>query len=84
MNNLLSTTNATAVFLKKFEDVPPRQSSGRNEKGYLVTILQWSFVWDDKPRSETAKQIALLIRYEGKDLEKAGIQVIQIDEPAFR
>lgn len=56
-------------------------------KGMLtgpVTILQWSFVRDDQPRSETAKQIALAIRDEVQDLEKAGIQIIQIDEPAFR
>ncbi len=56
-------------------------------KGMLtgpVTILQWSFVRDDQPRSETAKQIALAIRDEVSDLEKAGIKVIQIDEPAFR
>lgn len=56
-------------------------------KGMLtgpVTILQWSFVRDDQPRSETAKQIALAIRDEVSDLEKVGIQVIQIDEPAFR
>jgi 5-methyltetrahydropteroyltriglutamate--homocysteine methyltransferase len=56
-------------------------------KGMLtgpVTILQWSFVRDDQPRSETTKQIALAIRDEVQDLENAGIQVIQIDEPAFR
>lgn len=56
-------------------------------KGMLtgpVTILQWSFVRDDQPRSETCTQIALAIRDEVVDLEKAGIQVIQIDEPAIR
>ncbi|HLW38059.1 MAG TPA: 5-methyltetrahydropteroyltriglutamate--homocysteine S-methyltransferase [Candidatus Eremiobacteraceae bacterium] len=56
-------------------------------KGMLtgpVTILQWSFVRDDQPRSETATQIALAIRDEVSDLERAGIRVIQIDEPAFR
>ncbi|MEX0770464.1 MAG: 5-methyltetrahydropteroyltriglutamate--homocysteine S-methyltransferase [Balneolaceae bacterium] len=56
-------------------------------KGMLtgpVTILQWSFPRDDQPQSETAKQIALAIRDEVKDLEAAGIQAIQIDEPAFR
>src|SRR5437667_12762083 len=56
-------------------------------KGMLtgpVTILQWSFVRDDQPRSETAKQLALAIREEVLDLEKAGIRVIQIDEPALR
>jgi 5-methyltetrahydropteroyltriglutamate--homocysteine methyltransferase len=49
-----------------------------------VTILQWSFVRDDQPRAETALQIALAIRDEVKDLEKAGIKIIQIDEPALR
>ncbi|MFW6062105.1 MAG: 5-methyltetrahydropteroyltriglutamate--homocysteine S-methyltransferase, partial [Planctomycetota bacterium] len=49
-----------------------------------VTILQWSFVRDDQPRSETCQQIALAIRDEVGDLEDAGLQVIQIDEPALR
>jgi 5-methyltetrahydropteroyltriglutamate--homocysteine methyltransferase len=56
-------------------------------KGMLtgpVTILQWSFVRDDQPRKDTAFQIALAIRDEVVDLEKAGIKVIQIDEPAIR
>lgn len=56
-------------------------------KGMLtgpVTILQWSFVRNDQPRSETCTQIALAIRDEAVDLEKAGIQIIQIDEPAIR
>jgi 5-methyltetrahydropteroyltriglutamate--homocysteine methyltransferase len=56
-------------------------------KGMLtgpVTVLQWSFVRNDQPRSETAKQIALALRDEVVDLEKAGIKVIQIDEPAVR
>jgi 5-methyltetrahydropteroyltriglutamate--homocysteine methyltransferase len=59
----------------------------RPVKGMLtgpVTILQWSFVRDDQPRSETARQIALSIRDEVTDLEAAGIKVIQIDEPALR
>jgi 5-methyltetrahydropteroyltriglutamate--homocysteine methyltransferase len=49
-----------------------------------VTMLQWSFVRDDQPRSTTALQLALAIRDEVVDLEKAGIRIIQIDEPAFR
>jgi 5-methyltetrahydropteroyltriglutamate--homocysteine methyltransferase len=56
-------------------------------KGMLtgpVTILQWSFVRDDQPRSETCRQIAYAIREEVQDLEAAGIKVIQIDEPALR
>ena len=59
----------------------------RPVKGMLtgpVTILQWSFVRDDQPRAETAKQLALAIRDEVLDLEAAGIRVIQIDEPALR
>ncbi|MHB8915444.1 MAG: 5-methyltetrahydropteroyltriglutamate--homocysteine S-methyltransferase [Thiobacillus sp.] len=56
-------------------------------KGMLtgpVTILQWSFVRDDQPRATTALQIALAIRDEVIDLERAGIAAIQIDEPAYR
>jgi 5-methyltetrahydropteroyltriglutamate--homocysteine methyltransferase len=56
-------------------------------KGMLtgpITILQWSFVRDDQPRNDTARQIALAIRDEVSDLEKAGIKMIQIDEAAFR
>ncbi|MEW6119816.1 MAG: 5-methyltetrahydropteroyltriglutamate--homocysteine S-methyltransferase [Pseudomonadota bacterium] len=56
-------------------------------KGMLtgpVTMLQWSFVRDDQPRSTTALQIALAIRDEVNDLEAAGIGIIQIDEPAYR
>ncbi|MBI1793287.1 MAG: 5-methyltetrahydropteroyltriglutamate--homocysteine S-methyltransferase [Chloroflexi bacterium] len=56
-------------------------------KGMLtgpVTILEWSFVRDDQPRALTCRQIALAIREETLDLERAGIHIIQIDEPAFR
>jgi 5-methyltetrahydropteroyltriglutamate--homocysteine methyltransferase len=56
-------------------------------KGMLtgpVTILQWSFVRDDQPHSDTCLQIALALRDEVLDLERAGIKIIQIDEPAFR
>jgi 5-methyltetrahydropteroyltriglutamate--homocysteine methyltransferase len=49
-----------------------------------VTMLEWSFVRDDQARSTTALQLALVIRDEVVDLEKAGIRIIQIDEPAFR
>src|SRR5947207_1438900 len=61
--------------------------SSQPVKGMLtgpVTILQWSFVRDDQPRGETARQLALAIRDEVRDLEAAGIRVIQIDEPALR
>jgi 5-methyltetrahydropteroyltriglutamate--homocysteine methyltransferase len=56
-------------------------------KGMLtgpITILQWSFVRDDQPRADTSLQIALAIRDEVADLERAGIGIIQIDEPALR
>jgi 5-methyltetrahydropteroyltriglutamate--homocysteine methyltransferase len=56
-------------------------------KGMLtgpVTILNWSFVRDDQPRSVSCKQLALAIREEVQDLEKAGVRVIQIDEAALR
>src|SRR5215204_4500907 len=56
-------------------------------KGMLtgpVTMLQWSFVRDDQPRSQTCEQLALAIRDEVEDLEKAGVPIIQVDEPAIR
>jgi 5-methyltetrahydropteroyltriglutamate--homocysteine methyltransferase len=56
-------------------------------KGMLtgpITILQWSFVRDDQPRALTSRQIALAIRDEVADLERAGIKIIQIDEAALR
>ena len=59
----------------------------RPVKGMLtgpITILQWSFVRDDQPKSDTAKQIALALRDEVQDLERSGIGIIQIDEPALR
>ena len=49
-----------------------------------VTILNWSFVRDDIPRSEACRQIALAIRDEVADLEVAGSGMIQIDEAALR
>jgi 5-methyltetrahydropteroyltriglutamate--homocysteine methyltransferase len=56
-------------------------------KGMLtgpVTILCWSFPREDVTRETIAKQIALALRDEVEDLEKAGIGIIQIDEPALR
>jgi 5-methyltetrahydropteroyltriglutamate--homocysteine methyltransferase len=56
-------------------------------KGMLtgpVTMLQWSFVRDDISRAEVCRQIALALRDEVRDLEAAGIRIIQIDEPAIR
>ena len=64
-----------------------RSLSDKPVKGMLtgpVTMLMWSFVRDDQPRSETCKQLALAIRDEVADLEAAGIAVIQVDEPALR
>ncbi|RVW00751.1 5-methyltetrahydropteroyltriglutamate--homocysteine S-methyltransferase [Rhodococcus xishaensis] len=49
-----------------------------------VTILAWSFVRDDQPLAESADQVALAIRDETADLERSGVRVIQVDEPALR
>ncbi|BAO45454.1 5-methyltetrahydropteroyltriglutamate--homocysteine S-methyltransferase [Thiolapillus brandeum] len=59
----------------------------RPMKGMLtgpVTILNWSFVRNDQPRASTCRQLALALRDEVRDLERAGIRVIQIDEAALR
>ena len=59
----------------------------RPMKGMLtgpVTILQWSFVRDDQPRRDTCLQIALALQDEVRDLEAAGIPIVQVDEPALR
>ena len=56
-------------------------------KGMLtgpVTILSWSFPREDQSIAKTALQIALALRDEVCDLEKSGVQIIQVDEPAFR
>ncbi len=56
-------------------------------KGMLtgpVTILNWSFVRDDKPRDEVAKEIAVALSDEVNDLQNAGIKIIQVDEAAFK
>ncbi|MGW3157184.1 5-methyltetrahydropteroyltriglutamate--homocysteine S-methyltransferase [Streptomyces sp. NPDC001089] len=56
-------------------------------KGMLtgpVTMLAWSFVRDDQPLGDTARQVALALRDEVQDLEAAGTPVIQVDEPALR
>ncbi|WP_372410857.1 5-methyltetrahydropteroyltriglutamate--homocysteine S-methyltransferase [Streptomyces luteireticuli] len=61
--------------------------TGRPVKGMLtgpVTMLAWSFVRDDQPLGETARQVALALRDEVNDLEAAGTSVIQVDEPALR
>ncbi|WP_053760798.1 5-methyltetrahydropteroyltriglutamate--homocysteine S-methyltransferase [Streptomyces sp. AS58] len=59
----------------------------RPVKGMLtgpVTMLAWSFVRDDQPLADTARQVALALRDEVRDLEAAGTSVIQVDEPALR
>lgn len=61
--------------------------TSRPMKGMLtgpVTILNWSFVRDDQPRADSCYQLALAIREEVLDLERAGVQIIQIDEAALR
>jgi 5-methyltetrahydropteroyltriglutamate--homocysteine methyltransferase len=61
--------------------------TARPLKGMLtgpVTMLAWSFVRDDQPLADTAKQVALALRDEVADLQAAGITVIQVDEPALR
>ncbi|KAI3696813.1 hypothetical protein L6452_29379 [Arctium lappa] len=64
-----------------------QEMTKRPMKGMLtgpVTILNWSFVRNDQPRFKTCYQIALAIKDEVEDLEKAGIKIIQIDEAALR
>ncbi|MEU5236649.1 5-methyltetrahydropteroyltriglutamate--homocysteine S-methyltransferase [Streptomyces lydicus] len=61
--------------------------TARPVKGMLtgpVTMLAWSFVRDDQPPADTARQVALALRDEVEDLEAAGTSVIQVDEPALR
>lgn len=64
-----------------------QQQTSRPVKGMLtgpVTMLAWSFVRDDQPLGDTARQVALALRDEVADLEAAGTSVIQVDEPALR
>ena len=60
------------------------RKAGERHVDRTITMLMWSFVRDDQPRSTTALQLALAVRDEVADLERAGIGIIQIDEPAFR
>lgn len=79
----ISRPEPMTVFWSKYA----QSLTKRRVKGMLtgpVTILQWSFVRNDQDRATTCKQIALAIRDEVKDLENAGINIIQIDEPAIR
>lgn len=64
-----------------------QSQTDRPVKGMLtgpVTMLAWSFVRDDQPLGDTARQVALALREEVGDLETAGTSVIQVDEPALR
>ncbi|MDR2378937.1 MAG: 5-methyltetrahydropteroyltriglutamate--homocysteine S-methyltransferase, partial [Bifidobacteriaceae bacterium] len=47
-------------------------------------MLAWSFVRDDESEADTAAQVALALRDEVADLERAGVAIIQVDEPALR
>ncbi|WP_040948877.1 5-methyltetrahydropteroyltriglutamate--homocysteine S-methyltransferase [Gorillibacterium massiliense] len=64
-----------------------QSKTNRPVKGMLtgpITIMNWSFVRDDIPREEIAYQLAYALRQEVEALEKAGIGMIQVDEPAVR
>jgi 5-methyltetrahydropteroyltriglutamate--homocysteine methyltransferase len=70
-----------------FESVYAQSLTEKPVKGMLtgpITILNWSFVRDDRTRENVAYQIALALREEVEALEKAGIEMIQVDEPALR
>ena len=69
------------------EIVYARSLTAKPVKGMLtgpVTMLNWSFVRDDLPRAEVCMQLALAIRDEVMDLERSGINIIQVDEAALR
>ena len=77
----ISRTRPMTIFWSKYA----QSLTKKIVKGMLtgpVTILQWSFVRDDQPREFTCKQIALALLDEVLDLEKNGLKIIQIDEPA--
>ncbi len=79
----VSRRNAMTVEWAKYA----QSLSERPVKGMLtgpVTMLMWSFVRDDQPRSETCRQLSLAIREEVSDLEAADVEIIQVDEPAIR
>ena len=79
----VSRPQTMTVFWSSFA----QKNTNKPVKGMLtgpVTILQWSFVREDQPRKTTCQQIALALREEVLDLEKEGIRIIQVDEPAFR
>ncbi len=60
------------------------RSTAQGDAHWPVTMLAWSFVRDDQPLGDTARQVALALRDEVADLRAAGIRVIQVDEPALR
>ncbi len=69
------------------ETVYAQSLTAKPVKGMLtgpITILNWSFVRDDIPRETVAYQIALALRREVEALERAGVEMIQMDEPALR
>ena len=79
----ITRTKPMTVFWSKYA----QSLTKKIVKGMLtgpVTILQWSFVRDDQPREITCKQIAFALLDEVLDLEKNGLKIIQIDEPALR
>jgi 5-methyltetrahydropteroyltriglutamate--homocysteine methyltransferase len=79
----VSRPNAMTVAWSQYA----QSKTKKHMKGMLtgpVTILNWSFVRDDKPRSEVAKQIAVAISDEVNDLQNGGIKIIQVDEAAFK
>src|SRR3954471_18859000 len=79
----VSRPNAMAVdWIKYAQSLTDKQVKGMPTGP--VTMLMWSFVRDDQPRSETCKQLALAIRDEVSDLKAAGVDIIQVDEPAIR
>lgn len=69
------------------ETVYAQQQTSKPVKGMLtgpITIMNWSFVREDLEREEVAYQLAYALRQEVEALEKAGISIIQVDEPAVR
>src|SRR5699024_11602449 len=89
----VSTASIRVLFPASLPDALPiwakyaQSLTDKPVKGMLtgpVTILCWSFPREDVTRETIAKQIALALRDEVDDLQKAGIGIIQIDEPALR
>ncbi|WP_040727524.1 5-methyltetrahydropteroyltriglutamate--homocysteine S-methyltransferase [Thiomicrorhabdus sp. Kp2] len=79
----VSRPKAMTVFWSEYA----QSKTKKPMKGMLtgaVTMLKWSFVRNDQPLETTCNQIALALRDEVLDLEKAGIEIIQIDEAALR